>query len=363
MNVIRTITLKLHCTDEDIQKLLTTMDEYTKAFNASAQWGFDNHSWNKVENHKGTYHQFRATSPLPSSLVQCARDCACESLKRDKFKTLPQKKPRSAMRYNHRVARIRINEGFASIATIAGRIKACFSVPSCYSRYLGWALKSVTLSYRKGFYLHVSMESTNVPTSDNGAVLGIDRGIKNIAVCSDNSFFNGKQVKNVRGKYAHLRAELQSKGTRSAKRKLKRMSKRETRFVTDVNHCISKELVSLPFGVYALEDLSKIRVQKRRGKKFNGLINSWAFYQLEQFLRYKTEAVGKSVLLVDARYTSQKCSNCGHVYKGNRDGSSYRCRKCGFWLNADLNAARNIAHDGISNVSRLPVNQPNVACS
>jgi len=275
------------------------------------------------------------------------------------------------MRYNHRVARIRINDGFASIATVAGRIKAGFSVPSCYLRYRGWTLKSVTLSYRKyrkEFFLHVSMESMNVPPSIGGAVLGIDRGIKNIAVCSDTSFFsrNGKQVKDVRGKYAHLREELQSKGTRSAKRKRKRMSKRETRFVTDVNHCISKvskELVALPFSVFALEDLSKVRVQKRRGRKMNGLLNSWAFYQLEQFLRYKAEAAGKHVMLVDARYTSQKCSHCGHTYKGNRDGSRYRCRACGFQLNADLNAARNIAHDGSANMSRLPVNQPNVACS
>jgi len=99
--------------------------------------------------------------------------------------------------------------------------------------------------------------------------------------------------------------------------------------------------------VFALEDLSKIRVQKRREKQFNRKLNSWSFYQLEQFIRYKAETLGKHVLLVDARYTSQKCSECGHIYKGNREGSAFRCRKCGFELHADLNASRNIAQAGI----------------
>ncbi|MDD3710332.1 MAG: transposase [Methanothrix sp.] len=75
---------------------------------------------------------------------------------------------------------------------------------------------------------------------------------------------------------------------------------------------------------------------------------------MEQFIRYKAEALRKHTLLVDARYTSQKCSECGHIYKGNRNGSSFRCRKCGFELHADLNASRNIAQAGISCLSRLP---------
>jgi len=169
----------------------------------------------------------------------------------------------------------------------------------------------------------------------------------NIAVCSDNTFYNSKKVKNTSAKHAHLRKELQSKGTRSAKRKLKKLSSRERRFVTDVNHCISKQIVNSEHMVFALEDLSKIRVQKRREKQFNRKLNSWSFYQLEQFIRYKAETLGKHVLLVDARYTSQKCSECGHIYKGNREGSAFRCRKCGFELHADLNASRNIAQAGI----------------
>ncbi|MEK9207635.1 MAG: transposase [Patescibacteria group bacterium] len=109
--------------------------------------------------------------------------------------------------------------------------------------------------------------------------------------------------------------------------------------------------------------MKSIRVQKRRGKRFDRKLNGWAFYQFEQILRYKAEALRKQVVLVDSRYSSQKCSHCGHAYRGNRDGSSFRCRKCGFQLHSDLNASRNIAQAGISCLSRLLANQPIVASS
>jgi IS605 OrfB family transposase len=363
MNMMRCLTFKLRLSEEDRAKLLETMREYTKAFNHSAKWGFDSHSWNKVENHKATYRVVRESGNLPSSLVQGARDCACEALKAVKCETIPERKPLSAMRYNHRVATVNMLHGVATFATIGGRVKASFHVPDSYKPYLGWNIKSSTISYRsssKEFCLHVSVETAGPAIVNEVKVLGIDRGINNIAVCSDNTFFNSKVVKNVRAHYEKLRAELQSKGTRSARRKLKRVSGRERRFVTNVNHCIAKAIVNTSYTVFAIEDLSKIRVQKRRGAEQNRKLNNWSFYQLEQFLRYKAEALGKRVVLVEPRYTSQKCSVCGHTFNGNRDGSDFLCRNCGFHIHADLNAARNIAHAGRSGMGRLPVNQPNV---
>lgn len=357
MNVLRTVTFKLRLADQDRMALLDTMRAYTKAFNESARWGFDNKTWNKVDNHHATYKLVRQSTDLPSSLVQGARDCACEALKAVKCKTLPERKSLAAMRYNQRVATVNLVHGIATIASTKGRVKATFFVPPAYRDYLGWKIKSSTVSYGRRadtFYLHVSLEHNDPEPITEFKVLGIDRGIVNIAVCSDNTFYNSKKVKNTRARYAYLRKELQSKGTKSAKRKLKRLTGKERRFVTDVNHCISKQIANSEFTVFALEDLSKIRVQKRRDKQFNRKLNNWSFYQLEQFLRYKAENLGKHTLLVDARYTSQKCSKCGHVYKRNRNGSAFRCRKCGFELHADLNASRNIAQAGISCLSRLP---------
>jgi IS605 OrfB family transposase len=366
MNVIRTIKLKLNVSSDAGNSLLKTMRDYAVAFNICSVWGFESRSVSKINCHNATYHNVRQSVPdLPSSLVQGARDVACEALKAVKCQFKPLRKEYSAMRYNSRVINVFLTSGYATIATSDGRIKATFGIPEYYRPYLTWKIKSSTLSIRKNdgmFYLHCQVEIDTPKGVAEQSVLGIDRGIVNIAVCSDNTFFNSRAVKNTRSQYAYLRAQLQSKGTRSAKRKLRKLSGRERRFVADVNHCISKQIVQKPFTIFALENLTKIRVQKRRGTGFNRKLNNWSFYQLEQFIRYKAENLGKQVVSVDARYTSQKCSVCGHVYKGNRNGSSFKCRKCGFEIHADLNASRNIAQDGISDLGRSPVNRPIVAC-
>lgn len=265
MNVIRTITFKRQLPDGGSSALLDTMRAYSAAFSASAQWGLENHTWNKVEKHKATYKAVRESVPdLPSSLVQGARDCACEALKATKCKTIPEREPLAAMRYNQRVITVNLVHGLATIASERGRIKATFPISEYHRQYLSWKVTSSAISYdrtKRMFYLHISMEHPDVEPVLEVKVLGIDRGIVNVVVCSNNTFFTSRQVKCVRSKYAHLRQELQSRGTRSAKQKLRTITGRERRFVTDVNHCISKQIVNSEYTVFALEDLSKIRVR------------------------------------------------------------------------------------------------------
>ena len=97
-----------------------------------------------------------------------------------------------------------------------------------------------------------------------------------------------------------------------------------------------------------VEDLKGIRKQKSKGKVLNKWLSNWSFWQLEQLLGYKAEAVGKKIVKVDARYTSQKCSNCSQIEKKNRNGSHYTCDRCGYREHADVNAAKNIRNNLIS---------------
>jgi putative transposase len=366
MSVDRTIKLKLDLSEYDKETLRLTMSLSNHVFNEITKYGFENQTYGKVTVHHGTYYPIREKYPeLPCSIVQGIRDVACEALKGVELKKLPKSKQYSAIRYNKRVCNINLSKQVVTLASVKGRVKATFTIPEYYGKYLAWELRTSTLSFNKQqdtFYLHVTIHKQS-PEPVGDKVLGIDRGIVNIAVASNNKFFNSKPIKNVRAKYAYLRAKLQSKGTKSAKKLLRKISGKEQRFVSDVNHCISKEIVAMPFDMFAIEDLTSIRVQSRtRGVEFTRKLNNWGFYQLEQFLRYKAEAVGKSVVTIDPRYTSQKCSVCGHIYKGNRKGHSFKCVKCGFQIHADLNAARNIADLGKSEVSRLTVTQPYIAC-
>ena len=338
--------LPLEVGPEDHRALLLTMELYSEAFNISASWGYENKTHNKIDNHKATYRVTRGMIPvLPSSLVQGARDCACETLKALECEELPKKSPHSALRYNQRVANVFLERGYATLATINGRIRVVFLIPCYFNKYDGWTVKSSNLVYDRGsktFYLCVTVETDKVPelTMETG-VLGIDRGINNIAVTSANQFFNSKAINNVRGRYAYLRKQLQSKGTRSAKRKLIELSGRERRFKADVNHQIAKEIVDSPYGVFVLENLSGIRAKQnkkrgnRRSRRRNRKLGSWAFLQLEQFIRYKAEESGKTVLLVNPSYTSQRCSRCGDIRPQNRHESCFRCHDCNFQLHSD----------------------------
>ena len=366
MNMDRTITLKLNMSDESEETLRQTMLLSNKVFNEIAKYGFENHTHSKVSVHHATYYPIREKYPeLPCSILQGIRDVACEALSGVKLKRLPKSKQFSAIRYNKRVCNINLIKQSVTLASTKERVKATFQIPEYYQQYLTWELRTSTLSYNKQqdtFYLHVTIHKQS-PEPIGDKVLGIDRGIVNIAVTSNNHFFNSKSVKNVRAKYAHLRTKLQTKGTKSAKKLLRKVSGKEQRFVTWVNHNISKEIAVMPYDIFAVEDLTSIRVQSRtRGIEFTRKLNNWAFYELEEFLKYKAETLGKSVVTIDPRYTSQKCSVCGHIYRGNRKGHSFKCVKCGFQIHADLNAARNIAVLGKSENGRLSVTQPYIAC-
>ena len=356
--MIRSLRLKLSVDNPDA--LIKTFRAYNRAFEVCATWGFQNKTSNKILNHHATYRNIRNEIPkLPASLLQCARDCACESLKSGKCKFIPVRKQFSAMRYNKQLVNINLLKGIATISSVLGRVKAQFKLPVFYKKYLSWKLKSSILQFKKQtneFYLIVQVESNELPDLNETTLLGVDRGVNNIAVCSDGHFFGGSQVNNVRCKYRRLRAKLQSKGTKSAKRLLKKLSGKERRFMTDVNHCISKIIVNKPVTVIVLEDLTGIRPNRKektsKGKQ-NFWLSNWSFFQLEQFIEYKSEELGKVMLKIDPVYTSQECSKCGEVNKNSRNGLKYKCKSCGFELNSDLNAAINIANRGMTVVSRV----------
>ena len=132
-----------------------------------------------------------------------------------------------------------------------------------------------------------------------------------------------------RDKFNAVRAELQSKGIKSAKRVLKRLSGRENRWMTDVNHCLSKTLVD-KYGadtLSVLEDLTDVSFSEenlsKRNAKGRNETRSWTFYQLEQFLTYKARAAGSEVLKADRHHDTHEyvCNCCGYRSNDDRAGA------------------------------------------
>lgn len=356
----RTIKIKIQINNV----LLQTMDTGNEIYRKILRIGYSKKTYNKNTLHKITYKKLRKKYPnFPSALLQTVRDVASEALKATKLKQEIKAKKRSSLRLDKRNLRVNLEHAEISISSVAGRLKLKFAKNPQIKKYQDWSPVAGTLCYKENkLYLNLVVE-TEVPKiqDPDNEVLGIDRGINNILVCSNNQFFNSNHLKAVKGRYQYLRAVLQSKGTHAAKRKLIQLRGRERRFVSDTNHRLSKAIAESDYKVFALENLEKMKQNK--GRRFNRKLGNWSFKQFESFLRYKTQTLGKIVLSVNPKYTSQICSKCNHREKTNRKLSRFKCKKCKFELNADLNAARNIARLGISELGRLYVNQPKIDVS
>lgn len=118
-----------------------------------------------------------------------------------------------------------------------------------------------------------------------------------------------------------------------------------------IQHCISKSLVNIEnIDTFIIEDLNIKGMIKKSGKgksnnkkNLNRVLSDVGLYSLGAKLKYKADWIGKNVVTVDPKFTSQKCSKCGNINKLNRQSQSkFKCVRCGHTMNADLNAAINI---------------------
>ena len=211
------------------------------------------------------------------------------------------------------------------------------------------------------WYVHIQLKSEPPKPISSGNVIGVDFGRRDIAVTSTDKSWSGEGIKETRDRYSRVRASLQKKasqGTRSTRRRarniLKRLSGRERRYQAHLNHVISKAIVTeakLTNSIIAIEDLTGIRErinQQPRNKPERRRSNSWAFYQLRQFLEYKGIKEGVEVIAVNPRYTSQTCHCCLHI--GIRSGKSFKCsnKACGWIGDADANGSQMIKILGLS---------------
>ncbi|MEH1906347.1 MAG: transposase [Nostoc sp.] len=201
---------------------------------------------------------------------------------------------------------------------------------------------------KKGIWYALISVSMDVPNA--GEVkgwIGVDRGQNNIAVAAlpkgFGRFWKGGRVKELRRQFQRTRRKLQNA---KQLKEVKRLEQRERRIMTHVNHVISKQLVQFAqdFGMgLRFEDLSGCRQTMKQKKKTKSDAannrDSWAFYQLELFTRYKAIRAGISVESIPAPYTSKSDHRNGVL--GVRNGDWFRGFD-GYRCNADWNASQNI---------------------
>jgi putative transposase len=357
--VQRAIRLRLKPDPQIAKAFENTRLQYTQSFNAVCKLGWDcglTHNGNTL--HSLTYYDQKAATGLPSQLICSARVKAAEALKSVKAKLKKQEKASCPVskacpiRYDANSFTVWFDRSELSIATIDGRKRLPFKLPEYYQQYIqkGWKRCSADLcrDKKKRWWLHVVMEATTPELELINECVGVDLGIVNPATDSQGNFYGENRWKTIEHQTFQHRRRLQRKGTKSAKRHLKKMSGRQQRFRRDCDHVLSKKLVkSVNKGAtLVFEDLTNIRGRAKGSKTYRRRLHSWSFFQFQSFVGYKAERLGVNIAFVDPRYTSQKCSACKHRERGNRvSQAEFKCKACGFECSADINAAINIRED------------------
>lgn len=200
------------------------------------------------------------------------------------------------------------------MGTLQGRIKIPLVTKGLEHYFDGsWEFGTATLVHKKGkFFLHVAVKKTFEHTNGIKNIVGVDFDMRFLATAIDSNnrhlFASGKHIKETKARYVRLRKGLQARGTKSAKRKLQKVSGRENRFMTNTNHVLSKALIRFAGNdsLVAIEDLTGINLTTTVRRKDRYYRLSWAFYQLRQMLTYKYKGAmnNVSVLACDPRYTS-----------------------------------------------------------
>jgi putative transposase len=342
----QTLSVKLVPSVDQYAALVATLERFNAACNAIAHVAFREHLSNKFALQRIVYYSIRERFGLSSQMTIRAIAKVVDAYKRD-TSVRPRFRPRGALTYDERIMTWQGLDQ-VSLLTLAGRQLVVCRCGRYQHARRDRVRGQADLILRDGvFYLYATLDVPEALIENVQDYLGVDLGIVNIAVDSDATVYTGEMVEWQRRAFAHRRRNLQRRQTRSAKRKLQSLRRKQARFQTDSNHCISKALVRTAKDTgrgIALEELHGIRDRTPVRRRQRARHSNWAFAQLGAFVQYKAASVGVPVVLVDPRYTSQTCLACDHVERANRPTQAlFTCVLCGFAGPADTVAACVIA--------------------
>ena len=216
-----------------------------------------------------------------------------------------------------------------------------------------------------GWYVSIQTEYVITGPQQARGDIGVDRGVAVFAATSDGELVEplsafAQSIKQLTRLQRQLsRKEKGSKNRRKARAKVARMHQHIRRQREDFLHHVSTRW-SKSHALIVLEDLrignmtrsAKGTVEKpgRNVAQESGLNRSildqgWGGFA--EMLDYKLAQRGARLVLVPPQYSSQECSECGHVASENRTTRDlFRCVKCGHTEHADVNAAKVVLKRG-----------------
>ena len=211
------------------------------------------------------------------------------------------------------------------------------------------------------WYVSVGVEHSdgNIPVPTNPGV-GIDLGIKELAVCSDGHTYKNinktDKVKHLEKQKRRVQRQLarkylmnkqgnkyvETKNIVKAELKLLKKSHKLTNKRNDYIHKVTTEIIKREPSFIVLEDLNVKGMLKN--KHLSKSIQEQNFYKFRDVLTYKAEQAGIEIIIADRFYPSSKtCSYCGAIKPGLKlRDRTFKCNECGLEIDRDLNASLNL---------------------
>ena len=354
--VIKTYNIELQMSDSTRNHWLALLRVTRDAFNTCANMVTSAKTpLSLVAVHAQCYNVLREQFPqMPSQgiiRVQKSVLAMLRAIRSSKHKnaSVPQKKSLSLQLDKRLYSNLSINGIMLSTGKPLKREQCSFVLYDKVRELFSTCVpKDPTIFARDGrLFLSVPFEVSSLPCRDDVS-LGVDLGMKRLFVTSEGKSFVDKAYLKERRKLRYMKRCLQSKGTHSAKRHLKKISHKERNISKDmVERACNALLKSSEASIVVLEDLSKIKVKTSKTKeghdrtKHNNALSQIPFYLFKERLTHKATLVGKQVVSVSPAFTSQTDSRT-NKRDGIRKGCNYICSD-GVVFDADWNAAVNIA--------------------
>ena len=224
----------------------------------------------------------------------------------------------------------------------------------------GFVIRSGTISCKAGrYYISVLVDIQKQDTEvDSDFGVGIDLGLKNLAICSNGSIYhNINKTNNVRKVENKLkreqrklsrkvisikRGESTQKNFVKQKLKVQKLYQRLTNIRTDYLNKTINSIVKTKPSYIVIEDLNVSGMMKNR--HLSKAVVQQKFFEFRSKLVNKCKEIGIELRVVDRFYPSSKtCHGCGHVKRDLKlSDRTYRCSECGYTEDRDINASLNL---------------------
>lgn len=337
--------------NEERDRLIKTLEAQREMFDECSKdlYGFlqKNEHASIMDIHKMSYRRIRTLFPnVPSQMViRAEHDCksAYQAIKSNRHQiSCPITKKGLSVQLDERIYSWK--KDAIRVSAIGGTRVECqiIGYDKLNKMFATHEVRDPAIFVRKGeIFINIPFVTPNLLHVDNHCV-GIDLGCRMLAVTSEGKAISGKELGKYKRKMRFLRAQLRSqasKGSKSAKRHLKKISRRERGFSLNYSHHVVNELLKTEANTIVMENLAGLRNKKSRFQS-KGKVSQIPFYQIKFLMTYKAQALGKRVVTVSSRNTSKE--DCRGIENGERAGRRYYSRD-GTVLDAEINAAINIA--------------------